>query len=84
MQNIRDIINLKSSSFWNRSGPAWQKIVLCIVMDGVDPCDKGVLDVLATIGVYRSGAMKKSIDGKPTKAHLVSISQCTPSIPHLY
>jgi chitin synthase len=27
MQNIRDIVNLKKSEFWNKGGPAWQKIV---------------------------------------------------------
>ena len=51
MQNIRDIVNLKKSEFWNKGGPAWQKIVVCLVFDGIDPCDKDTLDVLATIGV---------------------------------
>lgn len=27
MQNIRDIVNLKKSEFWDKGGPAWQKIV---------------------------------------------------------
>jgi chitin synthase len=30
MQNIRDITNLERSTFWNKRGPAWQNIVLCI------------------------------------------------------
>ncbi|KAF2482776.1 chitin synthase G [Neohortaea acidophila] len=70
MQNIRDIVNLKKSEFWNKGGPAWQKIVVCLVFDGIDPCDKGVLDVLATIGIYQDGIMKKDIDGKETVAHI--------------
>ncbi|QIW95776.1 hypothetical protein AMS68_001294 [Peltaster fructicola] len=70
MQNIRDIVNLKRSEFWNKGGPAWQKIVVCLVFDGIDPCDKGTLDVLATIGVYQDGIMKKDIDGKETVAHI--------------
>ena len=70
MQNIRDIVNLKKSEFWNKGGPAWQKIVVCLVFDGIDPCDKGTLDVLATIGIYQDGIMKKDIDGKETVAHI--------------
>ncbi len=72
MQNIRDIVNLKKSEFWNKGGPAWQKIVVCLVFDGIDPCDKDTLDVLATVGVYQDGVMKKDVDGKETVAHIVS------------
>ncbi|KAK4997799.1 Chitin synthase, class 3 [Elasticomyces elasticus] len=70
MQNIRDIVNIKRSEFWNKGGPAWQKIVVCLVFDGIDPCDKGTLDLLATIGLYQDGIMKKDIDGKETTAHI--------------
>ncbi|KAL9624323.1 MAG: hypothetical protein Q9160_001570 [Pyrenula sp. 1 TL-2023] len=70
MQNLRDIVNLKRSEFWNKGGPAWQKIVVCLVFDGIDPCDKGVLDLLATVGVYQDGIMKKDVDGKETVAHI--------------
>lgn len=70
MQNIRDIVNLKRSDFWNVGGPAWQKIVVCLVFDGIDPCDKETLDVLATVGIYQDGVMKKDIDGKETVAHI--------------
>lgn len=70
MQNIRDIVNLKKSEFWNKGGPAWQKIVVCLVFDGIDPCDKGTLDLLATVGIYQDGVMKKDIDGKETTAHI--------------
>lgn len=84
MQNIRDIVNLKKSEFWNKGGPAWQKIVVCLVFDGIDPCDKDTLDVLATIGIYQDGVMKRDVDGKETVAHIVRVSfltQCqkTPS-----
>lgn len=70
MQNIRDIVNLKKSEFWNKGGPAWQKIVVCLVFDGIDPCDKNTLDVLATIGIFQDGVMKKDVDGKETTAHI--------------
>jgi chitin synthase len=66
MKNIRTICNQKSSSFWNRDTPAWKKIVVCLVFDGIDPCDPGTLDVLATLGVFQDGIMKKDIDGKET------------------
>lgn len=72
MQNIRDIVNLKKSEFWNKGGPAWQKIVVALVFDGIDPCDKDVLDVLATVGIYQDGVMKRDVDGKETVAHIVS------------
>lgn len=72
MQNIRDIVNLKKSEFWNKGGPGWQKIVVCLVFDGIEPCDKGTLDLLATVGIYQDGIMKKDIDGKETTAHIVS------------
>lgn len=70
MQNIRDICKIKKSQFWNKNGPAWQKIVVTMIMDGIDPCDKDVLDMLATIGVYQDGVMKKEIDGEETVAHI--------------
>lgn len=74
MQNIRDIVNLKKSEFWNKGGPAWQKIVVCLVFDGIEPCDKNTLDVLATIGIYQDGVMKKDVDGRETVAHVVSFA----------
>ena len=74
MQNIRDIVNLKKSEFWNKGGPAWQKIEVSLVFDGIDPCDKNTLDMLATIGIYQDGIMKRSVDGRETVAHIVSLS----------
>ncbi|KAK7754741.1 Chitin synthase, class 3 [Diatrype stigma] len=70
MQNIRDIVNLKKSTFWNKGGPAWQKIVVCFVFDGINNADKEVLDVLATVGVYQDGVIKKDVNGKETVAHI--------------
>ncbi|SCO82637.1 probable chitin synthase class III, family I [Fusarium oxysporum] len=70
MQNIRDIVNLKRSKFWNKGGPAWQKIVVCLVFDGISKVDKNVFDVLATIGIYQDGVIKKDVNGKETVAHI--------------
>lgn len=70
MQNIKDIVNIKRSEFWEKGGPAWQKITVALVFDGIGPCDKGTLDLLATIGIYQDGVMKKDVDGKETTAHI--------------
>jgi len=70
MQNVRDICNVKRSGFWNKAGPAWQKIVVCLLLDGIDPLDKDVLDVLGSVGAYQDGVMKKHVDGRETIAHI--------------
>ena len=70
MKNIRDIVNLKKSRFWDKGGPAWQKIVVCLVFDGIDNVDKSVFDVLATVGIYQDGILKKDVNGKETVAHI--------------
>ncbi|KAJ6108342.1 Chitin synthase C, partial [Penicillium sp. IBT 18751x] len=70
MQNVRDIVNLKKTEFWTKGGPAWQKIVVCLVFDGLKPCDKRTLDMLATVGVYQDGVMKHDVDGRETVAHI--------------
>jgi len=44
-----------------------------LVFDGIDPCDKNTLDLLATIGIFQDGVMKKDVDGKETTAHIVSV-----------
>ncbi|KAK7214481.1 hypothetical protein V2G26_002484 [Clonostachys chloroleuca] len=70
MLNIRDIVRLKKSTFWGAGGPAWQKIVVCLVFDGISKADKEVLDVLATVGVYQEAALKQDVNGNKTVAHI--------------
>ncbi|KAJ7179148.1 glycosyltransferase family 2 protein [Mycena filopes] len=74
MLNIRDICKTKQSKFWRRSAeegtPGWQKIVVALIVDGLDSMDKSVLDILATVGVYQDGIMKKDLDSKQTVAHI--------------
>lgn len=91
MLNIRDICNTRSSKYWRRpstangsteaggGAPAWQKITVVLVADGIGPMDKEVLDLLATVGVYQDGIMKKEVDGRETVAHIFEVG---PS-PHL-
>jgi len=73
MLNVRDICKSKAK-FW-RSGEeegsaAWQKITLALVVDGFECMDKSVLDLLAAVGVYQHGIMKKRVSGKDTVAHI--------------
>lgn len=74
MLNIRDIVKSRSSKFWRHSAeegrPGWQRIVVALIFDGIGPCDKEVLDLLATLGVFQDGLMKRQVDGKDTIAHL--------------
>ena len=77
MLNIRDICKTKQSKFWRRhteeGDPAWKKIVVALIVDGLEPMDKSVLDILATVGVYQDGVMKKQVDGKDTVAHIFEV-----------
>ncbi|ORY35547.1 chitin synthase-domain-containing protein [Naematelia encephala] len=74
MLNIRDICNTKASKFWRRTAeegrPGWHRIVVTMVVDGLSAMDTSVLDVMATIGVYQDGVLRKAVDGKPTVAHI--------------
>jgi hypothetical protein len=45
-----------------------------LVFDGIEPADKATLDLLATLGVYQDGVMKKEVDGKETQAHVFEVS----------
>ncbi|KAH6869015.1 chitin synthase [Coprinopsis sp. MPI-PUGE-AT-0042] len=74
MLNIRDICKTQKSKYWRgcaeEGSPAWQKITVALVIDGLENMDKDVLDILATVGVYQDGIMKKKVDGKETVAHI--------------
>jgi len=74
MLNIRDICKTKASKYWRTHAeegrPAWQKITVALIVDGLEPMDKSVLDLLATVGVYQDGVMKKQVDGVDTVAHV--------------
>ena len=77
MLNIQDICKTKQSKYWKRSTeegqPGWQRITVALVVDGLEPMDKSVLDILATVGVYQDGVMKKQVDGKDTMAHIFEV-----------
>lgn len=70
MKNISHICAEKHSKFWSVGSPPWQRIVVTIIMDGIDPCRKDTLDCLATMGIYQDGVMKKAINDDATVAHI--------------
>ncbi|KAJ7591104.1 glycosyltransferase family 2 protein [Mycena floridula] len=74
MLNIRDICKTKASKYWRKTAeegnPAWQRITVALIVDGLEAMDKSVLDLLATVGVYQDAVMKKQVDGKDTVAHI--------------
>ncbi len=76
MLNIRDICKAKSK-YWRRSAeegvPGWQKITVALIVDGLEAMDKTVLDILATVGVYQDGVMKKQVDEEDTVAHIFEV-----------
>lgn len=92
MENIRDIAKSKSK-FWRKGTEegrsSWEKIVVCLVADGIDPCDKGTLDLLATVGVYQDNIMKRQVDGKDVTCHIfeyttqISVDSTSSSKPSL-
>lgn len=47
---------------------------MALIADGLGPMDTTVLDLLATIGVYQDGVLKKAVDDKPTVAHIFEVS----------
>lgn len=78
MLNIRDICKTKQSKYWRRTAeegsPGWQRITVALIVDGLEPMDKTVLDILSTVGIYQDGVMKKQVDGKDTVAHIFEVS----------
>jgi len=78
MLNLRDMCKAKWSEFRHLAAKggeeaateAWKSISVVLVFDGIEPADKATLDVLATIGLYQDGVMKRQVDGKETQAHL--------------
>jgi len=72
IRDCRVICTLKKSSFWNKGGPAWQKLVVCLLVDGLDACDPGFLDVLATIGLFQQRLLRSQMeDGREVLGHVV-------------
>lgn len=71
--------HIARSKYWRRAAeegrPAWQKIVVALIADGIGPMDTEVLDVLATVGAYQDGVLKKAVDDNQTVAHIFEVSE---------
>ncbi|KAH9458754.1 hypothetical protein MJO28_010092 [Puccinia striiformis f. sp. tritici] len=78
MLNLRDMCKAKWSEFRHLAKKGgeeaatepWKMISVVLVFDGIEPADKASLDVLATVGLYQDGIMKRQVDGKETQAHV--------------
>ncbi|KAI9312516.1 glycosyltransferase family 2 protein [Dichotomocladium elegans] len=66
--NIAHLCSRTRSHLWDTEG--WKRVVVCIVADGRNKCDPGVLSVLAAMGVYQRGVAKNMVNEKPVRAHL--------------
>jgi chitin synthase len=71
MSNVRDIVNVKRSEFWPKGWSPWQNVVVWLLFDGIEPCDKDIMDVLATMGLYQHGVMNSGVNGDEAVARIV-------------
>ncbi|GMM27728.1 chitin synthase [Martiniozyma asiatica (nom. inval.)] len=67
-KNIAYLQKRKRSTTWGKD--SWKKIVVCIVADGRNKVSDGVLEVLATMGVYQEGIAKSYVNQQEVQAHL--------------
>ncbi|MBW0494345.1 hypothetical protein O181_034060 [Austropuccinia psidii MF-1] len=78
MTNLRDMCKARWSEFRHlakkrgeeAATEGWKMLSVVLVFDGIEPADKATLDVLATIGLYQDGVMKRQVDGEETQAHV--------------
>lgn len=68
MKNVAHLCSRNRSRVWGKEG--WKKVVVCIVADGRTQVSPGVLNVLASLGVYQDGIAKNFVNGKEVKAHI--------------
>ncbi|KAJ3287963.1 Chitin synthase, class 1 [Rhizoclosmatium sp. JEL0117] len=68
MDNIAYLCSLKGRKGWGEH--SWRDIVVCIVSDGVKPCNPRTLDVLAAMGCYMDGLTRSQVNGKQVEAHM--------------
>ncbi|KAJ2789646.1 Chitin synthase, class 1, partial [Coemansia helicoidea] len=68
MKNIAHLCTRTNSRTW---GPnAWEKVVVCIVADGMTKVNKRVLAVLGALGVYQEGIMAEKVGDDNVHAHV--------------
>jgi chitin synthase len=67
-KNIAYLTKKTNSRDWGKD--SWKKIVVCIISDGRNKVNPGVLEVLGTMGVYQEGISKSLVNQKEVKAHM--------------
>ncbi|RBQ78900.1 hypothetical protein FVER14953_00084 [Fusarium verticillioides] len=73
VHNIQYLVKRQRSRVWGED--SWNKVVVCILIDGLESVDPGILDVLTTIGLYQNGLCKKTTDqGEEVTGHLFEFS----------
>ncbi|KAK2469005.1 hypothetical protein H9L39_19399 [Fusarium oxysporum f. sp. albedinis] len=72
IQNIWYLNIRTQSRTWGKG--SWTKIVVCILIDGLESVDPSVLDVLTTVGLYQNGLCKKTTEqGEEVTGHLIRL-----------
>lgn len=72
VQNLWYLNIRPESRIWGKG--SWIKVVVCILIDGIESVDPGVLDVLTSIGLYQNGLCRKTTEqGEEVTGHLVSL-----------
>ncbi|KAM0430065.1 hypothetical protein ACHAPT_006071 [Fusarium lateritium] len=60
-ENIQYLNTKPGTKFWGEG--SWRKVVVCILVDGIDSVDPGVLDALASIGLFQYGLCRERTPG---------------------
>ncbi|KAF5633817.1 CHS-3 chitin synthase 3 [Fusarium tjaetaba] len=72
VENIWRLTVRPMSKTWGKD--SWKKFAVCILIDGLESVDPGVLDVLTTIGLYQNGLCKKTTEkGEEVTGHLLML-----------
>ncbi|CAA7263633.1 unnamed protein product [Cyclocybe aegerita] len=72
--NSRDLCTSQKSRYWRscagEAGPAWQRITVALVVDGLEEMDGSALEFLTGAGLCQPGVMRPQVDGAETTAHI--------------
>lgn len=68
MNNLKHLCSRSKSRVWGNE--SWEKVLVCVVIDGRNTVHQNVLDLLASIGVYQPHIAKGRVNGKRTLSHM--------------
>ncbi|KAK0741336.1 chitin synthase-domain-containing protein [Schizothecium vesticola] len=84
MESVRELSFLGPSSFWNVGAPAWQKVVVCVVVDSTHAFDERILGLFVALGVYQDGIMaqdKGAVEKPNGNSVAAHVFECTSPMP---